>query len=67
MPMGVSVVYNQRDQATGEAFVEFSNEVDLSRYVAAVTSSTFAPQHWHTHVPVRARMCAPCTRKPLLA
>jgi len=31
MPMGVSVVYNQRDQATGEAFVEFSNEVDLQR------------------------------------
>ena len=30
-PIGVSVVYNSRDQATGEAFVEFSNEVDLQR------------------------------------
>jgi len=32
-PIGVSVVYNSRDQATGEAFVEFSNEVDLQRYM----------------------------------
>jgi hypothetical protein len=27
--MGVSIVYNNRDQATGEAFVEFSNADDL--------------------------------------
>ena len=31
-PIGVSVVYNSQDHATGEAFVEFSNEVDLQRW-----------------------------------